>query len=331
MAQCITSTKVTELYLIVKVNKDKYKGFKIMAGGADSVKSIFYALGANSAIAVAKGVAAWMTGSGAMLAEAVHSLADCSNQGLLLLGLKRAKRPPSADYPLGYGKEIYFWSFIVAILLFSVGGLFSVYEGWHKLHSTEVISDPWIAIGVLVFAVVTEGLSLWGCINEINKIREEQSLWQWFKETRQSDLMVVFGEDVAALIGLMLALVAVVATMVTGNPVYDALGSMAIGVLLIVVAVLVGREVKALLVGEGVEPKTRQRMIAWLESRDEVSQIYNMATLHMGSDVMVAVKARMVEIVDAKQLICDINQCEIAFKSAFPDVVWLFFEPDNKD
>jgi len=302
-----------------------------MAGGADSVKSIFYALAANSAIAVAKGVAAWWTGSGAMLAEAVHSLADCSNQGLLLLGLKRSKRPPSSDYPLGYGKEIYFWSFLVAILLFSVGGLFSVYEGWHKLHSTEAINDPWIAVGVLSFAVVAEGLSLMGCIKEINKVRGDQSLWQWFQNTRQSELMVIFGEDLAALVGLVFALLAVGATMVTGNPIYDAIGSIGIGVLLIVVAIMVGREVKALLVGEGVEPRTRQKMIHWLESREEVVEVFNMVTLHMGDDVMVAVKARMVEEESAGSLVGDINRCEAGFKKEFPSVVWLFFEPDNKD
>jgi cation diffusion facilitator family transporter len=302
-----------------------------MAGGADSVKSIFYALAANSAIAVAKGVAAWWTGSGAMLAEAVHSLADCSNQGLLLLGLKRAKRPPSSDYPLGYGKEIYFWSFLVAILLFSVGGLFSVYEGWHKLHSTEAIKDPWIAVGVLSFAVVAEGLSLMGCIKEVNKVRGDQTLWQWFQNTRQSELMVIFGEDLAALVGLAFALLAVVATMVTGNPIYDAIGSIGIGVLLIVVAFMVGREVKALLVGEGVEPRTRQEMIHWLESREEVGEVFNMVTLHMGDDVMVAVKARMAEAESAANLIGDINRCEAGFKEEFPNVVWLFFEPDDKD
>lgn len=299
--------------------------------GADPVKSIFYALFANSAIAVAKGVGAWFTGSGAMLAEAVHSLADCTNQALLLFGIKRAKRPPSPDYPLGAGKEIYFWSFIVALLLFSVGGLFSIYEGVHKLHEPEPLSYPWVAIGILSFAVVAEGLSLWGCMREVDKVRGKRSYWCWFRSTRQSDLMVIFGEDLAALVGLMLALMAVVASMVTGNPMYDACGSIAIGVLLVLIAILIGREVKALLVGEGVDPVVKSEMRQWLSDRSEVKEVYNLLTLQMGNDVMVAVKARMASAGTAQGLVADINRCEVAFRQAFPQIQWLFFEPDCKD
>ncbi|WIO74687.1 cation diffusion facilitator family transporter [Porticoccaceae bacterium LTM1] len=299
--------------------------------GADSVKSIFYALFANSAIAVAKGVGAWFTGSGAMLAEAVHSLADCTNQALLLLGIKRAKRPPSPDYPLGTGKEIYFWSFIVALLLFSVGGLFSIYEGVHKLHEPEPLSYPWVAIGILSFAVVAEGLSLLGCMREVDKVRGKRSYWGWFRATRQSDLMVIFGEDLAALVGLVLALIAVVASMITGNPMYDACGSIAIGVLLVLIAILIGREVKALLVGEGVDPAVKAEMRQWLSDRSEVDEVYNLLTLQMGNDVMVAVKARMASAGTAQGLVADINRCEVAFRQAFPQIQWLFFEPDCKD
>lgn len=302
-----------------------------MSHGANSLKSIFYALAANSAIAVAKGVAAWWTGSSAMLAEAVHSVADCTNQLLLLLGIKRAGRPPSSDYPLGYGKEVYFWSFIVALLLFSVGGLFSVYEGWHKLQHPEPLDNPWIAIGVLIFAVVAEGLSLLGCMKEVNKVRRGQGWWQWFRETRHSELLVVFGEDLAALVGLVLALAAVVASMVTGNPVYDACGSVAIGVLLIVIAVLIGREVKALLVGQGVEPAVKADMVTWLESHAEVKRVLNLVTLQMGQDVMVAVKAEIAADGSASGLVAAVNSCEKGFRQAFPQVQWLFFEPDSTD
>ncbi len=305
----------------------------IMAQGANSLKSIFYALAANGSIAIAKGVAAWITGSGAMLAEAIHSSADCANQLLLLIGLKKAKRPPSEDYPLGYGKEIYFWSFLVAIFLFSMGGLFSVYEGWHKLNDPEPLRQPWIAVGVLVFAVVAEGLSLAGCIREINKIRPPgQSLRRWFRDTRESALMVVLGEDIAALLGLLFALVALLAAIATGNPFYDALGSIAIGVLLIVVAVLVGTEVKALLVGQGVELRVKANMLDWLAERAEIDKVFNIVTLRMGSDVMVAVKASMIESDKSAALMVErINTVEAAFKQTFPNVLWLFFEPDNSD
>ncbi|MBE9502957.1 MAG: cation diffusion facilitator family transporter, partial [Proteobacteria bacterium] len=159
-----------------------------MSHGSDSLKSILYALVANATIAVAKFVAAIFTGSGAMMAEAIHSLADSGNQLLLILGLKHAKKPPTPDYPLGYGKAIYFWSFIVAIILFTLGGVYSVYEGIHKLKHPEPLASPMIAIGVLIFAIIAEGFSMWGCLREVNKVRRGRSLRRWFRESRQSDL-----------------------------------------------------------------------------------------------------------------------------------------------
>lgn len=302
-----------------------------MAGGANPVKAIVAALFANGAIAIAKFVAAVITGSGSMLAEAVHSTADCGNQGLLLLGLKKAKQPPSPDYPLGYGKETYFWSFIVALMLFSIGGLFSVYEGWHKLHEPEPLSYPFIALGVLGFGIVVEALSMRACVQEVNKIRGRQSLWQWFRQSRNAELVVIFGEDLAALLGLAFAFVAVGVAWLTGNPMYDAIGSIVIGVLLIVVAVFVGVEVKAMLVGQGVEERTRQDMIGFLEQQPDVHKVFNCLTLQLGPDVMVAVKVKMRPLASAADLIDAINRTEAAFKKQYPDVLWLFFEPDHHD
>lgn len=302
-----------------------------MSHGADSTKAIFFALSANGAIAIAKYVAAVITGSGSMLAEAVHSTADCGNQLLLLLGMKRAKKPPSDDYPLGYGKETYFWSFVVALLLFSMGGLFSVYEGWHKLHEPEPLSYPLLALGVLTFGVIVEGLSLAGCMREINKSRGDQNLWQWFRDTREAELLVIFGEDLAALLGLTFAFAAVSVAWITGNPMWDALGSIGIGILLIVVAFFVGAEVKALLVGQGVAPDVRKDMLQFLKQHSLIKQIYNLRTLHMGADVMVAIKAELTEQQDARKLIADINQVEAAFRQQFPQVSWCFFEPDDTD
>ncbi len=302
-----------------------------MSHGADSVKSIFYALGANFSIAVAKMGAALYTGSGAMMAESVHSFADCGNQVLLLVGIKQAKRPPSPDYPLGYGKTIYFWSFIVALILFSVGGMYSMYEGIHKLQHPEPISGAIIAVAVLVFAIIAEGISLMGCMREVNKVRGDQSIFQWFRETRQSDLLVIFGEDSAALLGLTFALFAVILTWLTGNPMWDAIGSIGIGVLLIIIAVFIGIEVKALLVGQGVEPRTRVKMLSFLNEQSEIEIVFNLLTLQMGNDVMVAVKAKMVDCESANAMIDAINTCEAAFKKEFPETMWLFFEPDVKD
>src|SRR5699024_4406577 len=188
-----------------------------MSGHANSLKAVIFALSANFAIFLAKGAAALITGSGAMLAEAVHSLADCGNQCLLLLGMRQAKRPASDAHPLGWGRALYFWSFLVAMLLFSVGGMFSIYEGLHKIGHPEPLSPPWLAVGVLVFAIIVEGVSMHGCMVEVNKVRHGRSLWRWFRESRSAELLVIFGEDLAALLGLILALVAVVATMLSGN------------------------------------------------------------------------------------------------------------------
>jgi cation diffusion facilitator family transporter len=302
-----------------------------MAGGANPVRAVLYALGANAAIAVSKYAAAVVTGSGAMLAEAVHSTADCGNQLLLLLGLKRSKKPPSLDYPLGYGKETYFWSFLVAIMLFSVGGLFSIYEGWHKLHEPEPLSRPFIALGVLAFGIVAESFSMWGCLREVNVARGEQNLWQWFRSSRNAELVEIFGEDLAARVGLTLAFGAVLLAMATGNVMWDALGGIAIGLLLIIVAVLVGIEVKNLLVGEGVEPRVRQEMVAFLGEQPPIESVLNVLTLHMGADVLVAVKARMRTQGSEAAMVRAINATEAAFKERFPQVQWVFFEPDCED
>src|SRR2546427_1988305 len=262
-----------------------------MSTQANSFKSILFALGANFAIAVAKTAGAVFTGSSAMLAEAIHSYADCGNQALLIWGMKEAKRAPTADHPLGFGKAIYFWSFIVALMLFSMGGVFSIYEGVHKLHDSEPVKYAWVAVAILGFGMAAEGVSLWGCLREIDKDRGAQSLWQWFRDSRQSELLVVLGEDLAALGGLALALGSIALTMLTGNPMWDAVGSIAIGMLLIVVALLVGVEIKALLVGQSAEPQVLAAMRAHLQSHPDVAQLYNLLTQQLGGEIMVAVKA----------------------------------------
>ena len=302
-----------------------------MSHGADSVKSIIFALCANLAIAISKLIAAAVTGSSAMMAEFVHSLADSGNQLLLLLGIKHAKRPPSPDYPLGFGKAVYFWSFIVALILFSMGGVYSIYEGIRKLHHPEPLSYPYVAVGVLLFSIAAESFSMWGCLREVNKELRGRSLRQWFRETRQSDLLVVFGEDLAALLGLSLALIAVILTIITGNPVYDAAGSICIGVLLVVIAFIIGFEVQALLIGQSVEPDQRVQMLEFLQQRDEIDKVFNLLTLQLGNDVMVAVKAKMIKMDSAESLIEAVNRCEVGLKEAFPQVLWSFFEPDSED
>jgi cation diffusion facilitator family transporter len=301
-----------------------------MAGQGNSVRTILYALGANFAIFVTKSVAAFITGSGAMLAEAVHSLADCGNQGLLLLGMRRAQRPADPDHPLGFGKEIYFWSFLVALMLFSVGGMFSLYEGWHKLTSHEPLNRPWIAVGVLAFGIVAEGISMRACLVEVNKARGDQSLWRWFRTSRQAELVVIFGEDLAALLGLVFALLAILATIATGNAIYDAIGTLGIGVLLIVVAIFVARQVKAMLIGRSVEPARRQELSRFISERPEVRRVFNIITVQLGSEIMLAVQAEMeAPATEGQTIVAQINAVEAAVKVAFPEVRWSFFEPDD--
>jgi cation diffusion facilitator family transporter len=296
-----------------------------------SIKSILFALLANFGIAITKTVAAVLTGSGAMLAESIHSFADCGNQGLLFLGLSTAKKKPDAEHPLGHGKEIYFWSFIVALILFSMGGCFSIYEGIHKLNSTDELNSPIIAIVVLSVSMVLEGASLYGCITQINKIRHNESLWTWLKNSRKSELIVVFGEDVAALLGLFFALISVVLSVVTGNPVFDAIGSIGIGVLLIFVSIFIGIKVKGLLIGQSAEREVEAEIKALLESRPEIEKVFKLITIQLGAQIMVAVKAKMSKVETPDQLIENINNCESELRKKNADIQWIFFEPDVKD
>jgi len=294
------------------------------------MSAIIYALSANAGIAASKAAAAAYTGSSAMLAEAVHSAADCANQLLLLLGIRQARRQPTPDHPLGFGKATYFWSFMVAIMLFSLGGAFSIYEGVHKLSHPEPLANPWVAIIVLGVGVLLEAWSLRGCIHEIREKAGDMPLWRYFRDSRESELIVVMGEDIAALAGLTLALGAILLSLATGNPAFDAWGSIAVGALLVVVAIGVGLEVKALLIGQSAEPAAHAAMEQWLRQRPEVETLYNLISFQMGSYLFVAVKARMAEQQSASGLIDQINAVQDALKASFPDVRWVFFEPDDK-
>jgi cation diffusion facilitator family transporter len=299
-----------------------------MSSHNSSVKSILFALLANLGIAITKTIAAVITGSGAMLAESIHSYADCGNQGLLFLGLKASKKVPDTEHPLGYGKAIFFWSFIVALILFSMGGLFSIYEGIHKLSSHEGLTSPYIAIIVLSLSILLESASLWGCITQINKVRHGESLWKWFKNSRQSELVVVLGEDVAALLGLVFALVSVVLAMVTRNPLFDAIGSIGIGVLLVVISIFLAVKIKGLLIGQSVDMEVRDEITKFLESQPEIKKVLNLITLQLGAQIMVALKVKMVKVESVDQLIQNINRCEAALKKQNPAIQWVFFEPD---
>ena len=295
------------------------------------LRAVLYALAANAGILIAKGTAAALTGSSAMLAEAIHSAADCGNQVLLLLGLKDAKRAPDAKHPLGYGRVVYFWAFLVAVLLFTLGGMFSIYEGWHKLNQAPAVSSPVIAIVVLLVAIMLEGFSLAGCIREVRKVSGSRTLWRFFRTSRNSELIVVLGEDIAALAGLAFALMAIGLAVWTGNPMFDAIGSMAVGVLLVVVAILLSVEIKAMITGESAESLTEGAIRDFLVARPELAELYNLISLQIGDGIMLAIKARMKENASATKLIDDINRVEVDLRTAFPTVRWCFFEPDTRN
>ena len=299
-------------------------------GNEGSTKAIFYALGANFGIAVAKFGAAVWTGSGSMLAEAIHSTADCANQLLLLLGMRQARRPESPDFPLGHHRVTYFWAMIVALLLFFMGGVFSVYEGVERLLHPQPLANGFLAMGVLGVAVVLEGFSLWGALREIRKESGGKPFLRWFRETRQSELMVVAGEDIAALAGLALAFAAVAATVASGNPLWDALGSIGVGLVLMVVAVLVMTEVKNLIVGESVAPEMRAEIEAFVAAQPEVDTVLNVITLAWGDKAVIAVKARMTDMerIGGAEMVAAINVVEARMQQRFPTARWVFFEPD---
>jgi divalent metal cation (Fe/Co/Zn/Cd) transporter len=217
---------------------------------------------------------------------------------------------------------------MVALLLFFVGGLFSIYEGWHRIHAAEPLNNPVVALAVLGVAIVLEAISLWGALREIRKVQGRRSFWRWFRETRQSELMVVAGEDIAALGGLVLAFVAVLAAMLTGNPLFDALGSIAVGVLLIVVAIAIMLEVKGMIVGESAEPALRAEIRRFVEAQPEVGRIINLITLQWGGELVIAVQAQMAPQASAEALVAAINRVEHAIQTTWPQARWVFFEPD---
>ncbi len=296
-----------------------------------TARAIAYAFLANAGIALAKTWAAGVTGSGSMLAEAIHSYADTGNQVLLFLGLKQSMRPADEKHPLGYGKLSYFWSFIVAILLFSAGGLFSLYEGMHKLQNPEPLSQIWIALLVLGFAIVLEGFSLLGCLREIRKIRGERPFRDWLRHTGNSALVVVLGEDLAALLGLLLATAFLIMASISGNPIYDAIGSMCIGVILVVISVFLSLRVRSLLVGRAADPVIQEMIAKIIDDDPDVEYVFNTITIQMGPDTMLATKIKLKPGISIEAAVATINKLEVRLKEQVPGLKWSFVEPDIDD
>ena len=299
-----------------------------MAGG--SKKVIIISLLANLGIAISKLAGAVFTCSAALLAESVHSFSDCGNQGLLLYGGYVAQKPPSAQYPLGRGKEMFFWSFVVALLLFSVCGMFSLYEGIHKLQHPEPLHHPIVAIVILVVAVGLESYSFWACLKEVKHSNPYPSLWQWVRNTSSADLLVIFLEDLAALLGLVIALAALTTAWVTGNSFWDGLGSCVIGVLLLAVAVVLAREVKPLLIGERAAGDYQKTLNSMIEQFFPGGRILTTVALQQGVNaVLLAYKVHPGDLsVAAGVMIERLNDFERAVRGRHQEVQWQFAELD---
>ncbi len=297
-------------------------------GTGHIVQSLFV----NLAITAAKAVAAVMTKSGAMLAETIHSFADCANQGLLLMGVIQAKRPADAKHPLGYGRSVYFWSFMVAMLLFSVGGMFSIYEGIHKYGSPEPVENIAWGVGVLVFAIILEGYATYSNIVEMNKRRGATPFFRYIRETKDSDLVVIFGENSAAVLGLVIALFAMLAAYFTGDGRFDAAGSFAIGVVLIGVAIFLSIEVKSLLIGESADPKISKMAGEISAQNPKINSLINCITMQQGpGEVLVCVKIKCEPHLSALEVSQIINQFESKLRENCPEVKWLYVEPDLQE
>jgi cation diffusion facilitator family transporter len=292
-----------------------------------SKKAVVTALGANTTIAISKSIGAFFTGSGSLFAEALHSWADCANQILLLVGMNQSQRKPDDNHPMGYGKVGYFYSMCVAVLLFVVAGLASITHGWDVVKDPHPVQYLGISIGILILSVALEGYALFSALKGAKEEFPDLTMWQWFKETRNSELLIVVAEDTGALIGLTIALIALAATAVTGNPVYDALGSIFVGVLMIIVAFNVMVEVKAMITGESIGLDKEEEIIQWLEAQPEVKKVINIITQQYGKDAMVALKVEMNKAGSDVDLVKNIDAVEDRMQKKF-NIKWSFFEPD---
>ena len=295
-----------------------------------SRKAIIAAFFANLGIAIAKFVGFLVTRSAGLLAEAGHSLADTGNQALLMFGSKRGKRPADAAHPFGYGPERYFWAFVVALVLFSMGGLFALYEGISKLQHPHVVDNAIVAYVILIVAIGLETFSLRTAVKESNAVRPAgQSWWQFIRTAKIPELPVVLLEDIGAEIGLVFALGGLTLSEITGNPRWDAAGSIAIGVLLVVIAIILAIEMKGLLIGESASDETQAAISRSIADSPSVNQVIHLQTMHISpDDLIVAVKVVLDHSFDAAQIAQAIDDAEARLRAAVPAAKSVYIEPD---
>jgi cation diffusion facilitator family transporter len=296
---------------------------------AGTTSHILQSLVSNVVLAAAKGAAALYTGSGALMAEAIHTAADTGNQLLLLVGVRESRRPPDATHPLGYGRSTYFWSFMVALLLFSGGGVLSIYEGVHKLGSPQPVEKPWVGLGILGFSLL---LDLWltlGNLREMKKRRGDKPLVRYLRDTKDSDLVVVFGENAAAVLGVAMALGAFIVSWMSGDGRWDAMGSIAVGVVLVGVALFLAIEVRSLLLGEAADPEVSAHAIQLAVDDPRIESVSELITLQQGpGEVLVALKIRCRPDLTAAEVSQMINEFEARLRQRCPVARFIFVEPD---
>lgn len=296
--------------------------------GHGGTRAIIAALLANAGIAAAKFVGWLITGSSSMLAEAVHSVADTSNQGLLLLGGRRARRRATPEHPFGYGRDRYFYSFVVALLLFTLGSVFALYEGIHKLESHEPLTSPLVAVAILLIAIGLESYSFRTALTESRPLKGRGTWWQFIRQSKVPELPVVLLEDFGALIGLVLALLGVGLTVATGNPVFDALGTIAIGLLLGAIAIVLIVEMKSLLIGEGATGPVLSRITDGLVGGD-VQRVLHVRTQYIGpEELLVAAKIALTPGLAVEAVARAIDDAEGRVRAAVPDARLIYLEPD---
>ncbi|MGB5704993.1 MAG: cation diffusion facilitator family transporter [Polyangiales bacterium] len=302
-----------------------------MASG--STKAILAAMFANMGIAIAKFVAYFFTSSSSMLAESIHSVADTSNQALLLLGSRRAHKHATAEHPFGYGRERYFWSFVVALVLFSLGGLFAIYEGWHKLSDGgHGVSNVGWAIGVLALGIVLEGASFRTAIKESRPLKGTASWWEFIRHSRSPELPVVLLEDFGALTGLVLAMVGISVAAITGDSRWDAYGTIAIGVLLVIIAAVLVFEMKSLLIGESANGPMRQKIVQAIEGTEGIGAVLDLRTQHVGPDqLLVGAEVEIDGLLDTEGVAATIDRAEARIRHAVPIAKMIYIEPEIRD
>jgi len=287
------------------------------------------ALIANAGIAAAKFVGFVITGSASMLAESIHSVADSGNQGLLLLGGHRARREADERHPFGYGRERYFWAFLVAMVLFSLGGAFAIYEGIDKIRRPHEVESPEVAIGILLFAILLELFSFRTAVVEANHVRGDAGWWQFIRRSKNPELPVVLLEDLGALVGLVFALAAVCATLATDDPLYDGIGTLSIGVLLTIIAIVLAVEMKSLLIGESADAKVQESIRSAIEIEPAVERLIHMRTQHLGpEELIVGAKVSFLGDLSVPELAAAVNRVEDSVRRAVPEAGIMYIEPD---